>query len=397
MLSGLQIRPSDKKRRAQRPRPIPSHHLQTEQIPTAETRDAKEKSKLDQEPTWGIVMTVDEPSPLVISNVAWHISTGAKEVHLYFDRVNDPVMNIVATLQKVRAVDCNDDYWLSVSTKRPDAQTKRQFINANDALKHCSVDWLVHIDADEFLLQNSPIQHELRSLRETSVALHFDVRERVYTESSSSRSIFDGAFRSRSHFPMSLDRSLFGELNRYLQRGLLSHCAGKTAIPTNQDFLIGVHSAYKGRRSSDTRAPRLGSRSTVLLHFDGLTPLHWIAKLLKYARTTQLHGTSMFSKARQYQIAECLECIGSHDSALAFHDKLRLLNQKQKSRLASFDLLHTERFDPASAILSTTSTKIDLSPIAFDLEFLDREPKIPTSIMSLCSNPFTEDGDGGRL
>jgi Glycosyl transferase family 2 len=357
----------------------------------------KKRAELDHGPTWGVVMTVNEPSALVISNAAWHISTGAQEVHLYFDRPNDPVLQTVAAIQQVRVVECNEEYWSRANVKRPHSQTRRQFINANDALKHCSVDWLAHIDADEFLLQNSPIQRELKSIQEIGAALHFDVRERVYFHNSSACSIFDGAFRSRSQMPAALDRSIFGELNRYLQRGLLSHCAGKTAVPTNQDFLLGVHSAYKGRRSGESRAASFKSKSTVLLHFDGMTPLHWIAKLLRYARTTQQHGTSMFSKSRQCQIAECLKSIGSHESALAFHDKLRLLNHAQKLRHANFDLLHTEGFNPLTAILSVTSRHVDLSPAAFDVEFLAREPEIPTSIVTLCSSPFTGNEDGERL
>jgi Glycosyl transferase family 2 len=352
------------------------------------------RTKLHHDPTWGFVMTVNEPSALVISNVAWHISTGAHEIHLYFDRPNDPVMRAFPTMPQVRVVECNEEYWARANIKRPHSQTRRQFINANDALKNCSVDWLAHIDTDEFLIQKSPIRQELKSLQDFNVALHFDVRERVYVDSTPACSIFDGAFRSRSHMPAALDRSIFGDLNCYLQRGLLSHCAGKAAVRTDGDFLLGIHGAYRGRRSSETRAPLFKSKSTVLLHFDGMTPLHWIAKMLRYARTTQKLGTSMFSRSRQCQIAECLESIGSHESALAFHDKLRLLNHAQKLRHASFDLLHTEKFDPTAAIGSVISRPIDLSPQAFDIEFLDREPEIPASIVRLCSSTLTKNKDG---
>lgn len=330
-------------------------------------------------------MTVDEPLSLVVSNVAWHLSAGAEEVHLYFDRPKDPAIQVVAAIPQVKIVECSDDYWKRLQTKRPNAQTKRQFINANHALKNSSVDWLAHIDADEFLLQLSPIREELRAIQKMDVALHFDVRERVYIGKTSESNIFEGAFRSRSHLPKSLDRAIFGDLARYLQRGLLSHCAGKIAVPTNQNYVLGIHSAYRGRRSSEARVKPIESASTILLHFDGLTPLHWIAKLYRYARNSEKLGTSMFSRPRQQQIAECIESSSSHHSLLAFHNKLRLLDEVQRLRYADYNLLHTEEFNPAIAILSLLRRTTDLSSQAFDAEILAREPEMPKLIASLSS------------
>jgi Glycosyl transferase family 2 len=332
-------------------------------------------------PTWGVVMTVNEPSALVVSNASWHVSTGATEVRIYFDKPRDPVMHAVAALPRVTVVECNDKYWKGLRLERPQAQTKRQFINANHALKGCSVDWLAHIDADEFLFQSSPIENELKTIHLMNAALHFDVRERVFTDSCSISSIFDGVFRARSHLPVALDPEIFGDLNRYLQRGLLSHCAGKVAVPTKQDLVLGIHSAYCGRRSSNTKARVVQSKSTVLLHFDGLTPLHWFAKLLRYAGATQQLGTGMFSKPRQYQIKECLESAVNHNALVAFHNKLRVLNEAQRLCHASYGLLHEGRFDPSGAIQSVYSMPMDLSPQAFDVELLARESNIPEAIV----------------
>jgi|GEM_PF-4926840 len=37
--------------------------------------------------TWDIVLTADEPEALIVANVAYHLATGAQNIHVYLDRL----------------------------------------------------------------------------------------------------------------------------------------------------------------------------------------------------------------------------------------------------------------------------------------------------------------------
>ena len=64
---------------------------------------------------------------------------------------------------KCRVILCDDDYWNRRSRKgRPDKHQPRQSLNATHCLnKRPQVDWLAHIDVDEFLWSEIPIADRL--------------------------------------------------------------------------------------------------------------------------------------------------------------------------------------------------------------------------------------------
>jgi hypothetical protein len=116
------------------------------------------------EPTWAVVATVDEPPAVVQAFVAWHLSLGAAHGYLYFDRPDDPVQRAVVHLPQVSAVACDEANWLRIGKSRPRRHQVRQVANARDAYARADADWLVHIDADEFLWSQGPLTDHLYSV-----------------------------------------------------------------------------------------------------------------------------------------------------------------------------------------------------------------------------------------
>lgn len=111
-------------------------------------------------------MTVDEPAALVMANVAWHLGTGAASVHVYLDRPDDPVEHPLSQVPGVVVTRCTKAHWARLAPDgRPLLQMRRQSLNANHArdrmVKRRSADWIVHLDADEFLRQSAPLAREL--------------------------------------------------------------------------------------------------------------------------------------------------------------------------------------------------------------------------------------------
>ncbi|MGB8812578.1 MAG: glycosyltransferase family 2 protein, partial [Paracoccaceae bacterium] len=231
---------------------------------------------------WGVVMTVDEPVALVLANIAWHLHTGAAEIHVYLSRPEDPLAATIADVPGCHVTHCTDAHWRAMGETdgRPALQTRRQSLNADHAYARSTADWLVHLDADEFLWQSRPLGEELFHLAAFSTEVTFSVRERVYpgliAGTSVPDDIFAGAFRSAHKSRAGLDTLIYGDLEPFLIQGMLGHAAGKCAVPVGQDFLIGVHWAFRGKRDKHHRAPQFTSTSTRLLHFDGMTPKHWV-------------------------------------------------------------------------------------------------------------------------
>lgn len=324
--------------------------------------------------SWGIVLTADEPEQLVLANVGWHLATGAQEVHLYLDRPDDPVAERLSGIKGVQITFTDDAYWTRTCKTRPEAQTRRQYHNANGALARSNVGWLAHVDADEFLIQSRPLETELPVVRELECELHFPVSERFYTDTSPPKSLFDGVFRhSTVDWPDNFDSKVFGPKRKYLARGVLGHSGGKAAVPTDSDFILGIHSSHKGRKDKDHRSKRFRSTTTRVYHFDGLTPLHW---LLKIAVKSMRADTGRFPKPRLNQMQDFLKHFESRETAMAYHDSLRAMSAPEMERMDAFGLLQRAPFDPAPQIEAALGFCPDLSVSAFDQALTKRYPDL---------------------
>lgn len=328
--------------------------------------------------TWGIVMTVREPAPLVLANVAWHLGTGASEIHVYLDDPGDPVKPQLDALEAVRVTRCDAAHWrvAAQSGERPASINRRQGRNAVHAMARAKTDWLIHLDADEFLFQDRPLADELAVVRELDCELHFPVHERFFRRDAPVASVFDGLFRTttkglnRRTDGRGNDAIIFGAHLPVLNNGVLAHSAGKCAAPTDSDFRLGLHWSYRGKGRE--RAQRYRSTSTRLLHFDGLTRLHWLGKLMRYRDTP---GDELkFPPHRRAQI-EIFQDIADDTEALAeLHREFRELDSDTIERLRAFGLLHDVPFDPGPVIRSVLGDVPDLSVDSFDMDLRRASP-----------------------
>lgn len=330
--------------------------------------------------SWGLVMTANEPQALVMANLGWHLGTGAAEIHVYFDDPDDPAAALADTLPRVRAIRCDAAHWAEVApaAKRPPSHRRRQVLNANHALARSAADWLIHLDADEFLLQSRPLGEELHVARDLDCEVFFPVAERCFRRDAPVSSILDGVFRlstkglNRRGDGVNADAVIFGDDLPYLVDGLLGHSAGKCAVPRDAGYRIGIHWAYLG--GGKQRAERYASTAARLLHFDGLTALHWLAKLVRYADYDP--RTLGIAEHRHAQIEAFQRAQGEPGGPAALHRDLKELPPERLARLRAFGLLDETPFDPLPACRAVLAVMPDLSPARFDAELLRRAPHL---------------------
>jgi len=333
----------------------------------------EQSTKLEENgPRWGVVMTVCEPAALVQTNVMWHLVTGAAAVHVFVDDPTDPAIQALRTLERCHVQVCDGAYWAAQRPNkgRPPSQMRRQTINANVAQRTCGLDWLFHIDADEFIWQDGDLTAELTAHAEPQVELNLQVLERLFPETGQ-RGLFDGAFRATSDLDDATRIAAFGDQAGMMKRGQYSHGAGKSGVRVGAGLRLGVHNATIRDGDRWRRAPNAVSTTARLLHFDGLTPLHWLAKFLRYRLTDTDVQAAILQPHRQTQIDWMLQRCETRADGEAAHHTLFALTPDRRARLEQFDLLREVPFDPATVIGPNAP---DLSPAAFDAGLLRRNP-----------------------
>ncbi|MBF9043410.1 hypothetical protein HKCCE4037_08735 [Rhodobacterales bacterium HKCCE4037] len=311
---------------------------------------------------WGVVATVAEPAPLVMAFVAHHLSLGAAEIHIYLDAPDDPAGEVLDWLPPVRVTRCDKAYWQAVAPRRPRRHNNRQSINATHAQSVCKVDFLLSCDADEFLRPMSDVQAQIAEIPDWATWAKVFNLERAMIRGVPQRTIFDGAFKV--HYQGRDDTPL--RRSELAPMGFTGHAAGKPLVRTKIGMNIGIHVPRHGHIKDRIVPPHYPADQIELVHFDGLTPLHWAGKFIRQAAKTpdRLEQLPPFRIAQWKRIAACL-----HDDAAlrALYDEVNGYDAAELEALEDDGYVVQETFDPSAALASVfPGQTVDLSPKAFD-------------------------------
>lgn len=251
--------------------------------------------------SWAVVATVQEPAPLVAAFAAHWLALGAEEVHLFLDGPSPEVEAALTGRPGVRLVVCDAAFWATRRREgRPALVTGRQRFNANAVLREGRQAWLVHCDADEFLVPEAAIAGQLAMLGPGVDFARIGVKERLWLRHSAPQTIFDGVFRGPDPRDGTRREGLDPALRPCLNpHGMLGHAAGKSVVRRGAAVRMGIHfpepqgPKLPPQALEAWRAERGGTIAGWLAHFDGLTPLHWVVKQLrKFAEHERLHEGS---------------------------------------------------------------------------------------------------------
>ena len=103
-------------------------------------------------PTWAVATTVFEPPQLLAAFAAHYAALGASEIRFYFDRPDPVGEALVCEIPQCSVVQADKDHFrTSFNVPKPENIYRRQRFNANHAYRATEADWLLHVDADEFL------------------------------------------------------------------------------------------------------------------------------------------------------------------------------------------------------------------------------------------------------
>lgn len=312
--------------------------------------------------SWGLVMLADEPGGLVLANLCWHLEQGAQEIHLYLDAPATPAASAVATaagaLPGVTVTRCDMNFWQHLNGSRPPLQTRRQTLVATHAYQRSEVQWMLHLDADEFLWL-PPGQRFAQKLTAAGDAAFIALRnlERAYTTSAPD-TLFEGVFRVPIPAKAPLPAPLAHQAP-FVARGVSGHAGGKACTRTGLGAVLQPHAP----RLNGDRPPSASSDALVL-HFDGLTPLHWLIKLKRYAAHDPAQWARFLAPHRRAQLLYMHEHHDDPAALHAFHDRLK--RATDMPGLEAEGLVRRLAFDPAPALHRLLGATPDLSVAGFD-------------------------------
>lgn len=193
-------------------------------------------------PKWGIVSTLKADARDILNFAAYHLNLGAHRLYLYLDSPCPDAVKHLKAHPKIRITETGDAYWRKKGG-RPAKHQPRQTINAADAYaKRVEVDWLTHIDVDEFLLSDTPLPRLLADLPAECLCARIRPIEKLAQS--------DDLYKSFA-LPMPQRRAITTDIyptyGRYLNGGFLSHVAGKMIYRTGlEGFSVKIHNAFQG-------------------------------------------------------------------------------------------------------------------------------------------------------
>ena len=323
---------------------------------------------------------VAEPPELLCAFAAHYLSLGAAEVHLFLDDPDQAGLDLLQALPRVRLTLCTGQHWQALAGRRPDRQVLRQILNANWAYDRCTTDWFFFCDADEFLTAEAPVSDLLRAMPRAALQCRVPVAERILCRERAQAHMFDGVFRLPLPQHPEVLQAVYGPLADMTTNGLTGHLVGKTFTRTGRsDLRIRLHIAVPADPEEEARLRKAGAlragpglAGSRLLHFDGMTPLHWLLKLLRFylenAPGTQAGGRTEFTRrtpARSRQLNAVYKAAGD-PAALGRLLRLLVLAPEARAALAQAGGLMKTTLDPRAAVRDYLGRDLPLDAATFD-------------------------------
>ncbi|WP_146345910.1 glycosyltransferase family 2 protein [Phaeobacter marinintestinus] len=310
--------------------------------------------------SWTVVSTVSEPLPLLQAFVAHHLAMGADQVVLHFDTDDQIAMQALGSIEG-----CRVEPPVDRKSGRRTPVPVRQVLNATRSYEQAETEWLLHIDADEFLVAPDDVHGQLADLPETVVAAGVTPLDRVWLLETPPTEVFDGLFRRLpSPDQMQALEDVYRADLRYLDGGFSGNGAFKSFVRTGLNVKPGVHGPT-GPDGQELPVVNL-SYPAGLLHFDGLTPAHYLAKMQR--KIAQQPGWFTFpAPGRRAQLEEIWRAGADTDRLDRLVASCKMIDAEQADALDAMGLLRREPFDVRPALEAVFAGQdIDLSIKSFD-------------------------------
>ncbi len=269
-------------------------------------------------PTWGIVATIKAPVREILTFVAHHLDLGADHLFIYLDNPNDAAQQALENHPNVTVTRTDHPYWKELGIKRPEKHQHRQTRNAKNAYASAgNLDWLTHIDVDEFLWPTTSVARHLADIPEDVFCAR--VRPAEVLSIDGQADLNKKLTYCKDWMPpkgnrLELSQDIYPTYGQYLRGGFLSHLAGKVFLRTGAENVdIRIHNIHRdGIENPDI----VELRQMALVHFHA-------TKLGKWLRTLPYRHESGSYRA------EMRPAIPSDQGGLSLHEMFNMIRDHE--------------------------------------------------------------------
>lgn len=221
---------------------------------------------------WGLASTIKAPTGDILRFAAYHLDLGAHRLYIYLDDPDSAAFEPLKAHPKIRVRRCDATWWRKQGGKRPEKHQVRQTKNATHAYSRpAEVDWLIHMDVDEFLWAEENIAEILAALPSDSLTARVRPAEALAGTGQNFKAFIPGG----STRPEIVGR-IYPTFGAHLRGGFVSHTAGKLFVRAGQgDWTIRIHNAFRGEEMNPGEAPL---PEISLLHCHARTWEDWLSQ-----------------------------------------------------------------------------------------------------------------------
>ena len=300
-------------------------------------------------PRWGLVCTTNAPLLEVGRFVAHHIDLGCKRIHLFLDAPDPDVSLLLQDHPHVKLTVCDEAYWASFKKERPDEHQLRQSFNATQALQdaHGDVDWLGHIDVDEFILCQTRLSTQLQKVGDDMAGVRLIPAEAL---SAPTPGYMPTHFKKRISGAGAAQalNDAYPTFGSYLRGGFLSHVAGKVFVRTGlKDVRLKIH-RLRTQGQDVTNVDTLADAYIGHLH---VTDWEAFRSKLEFRKTKGSYRVREDEPPKSVgRLLRWLEEEEGEEGLRAFFDEMCLDSSDTRARLKRNGLLLKPDFNPDAAL-----------------------------------------------
>ncbi len=291
--------------------------------------------------TWGLVSTIKAPEAAILDFAAHHLDIGAHRIHIYLDEDCPQARSALAAHPRCTVIVTDEAYWATRS-KRPEAHQTRQTVNATRAYRRRpDVDWLAHIDVDEFLSPSIPLAEQLAALPATARTARVRPVEALAPVPDDIGATWFKACHLRQSPRNTQTEEIYPTFGALLNGGFLSHVAGKIFVRTGQEGLsLRIHNAFDdaGKIANEDELTQ-----TLLCHFHAPSWQAWQQayryRLQSGSYRESLKGPPSLPMTMN-TLFSAIEADGGESALRAFYDEVCTATPALRARLDAKGLLH---------------------------------------------------------
>lgn len=272
---------------------------------------------------WHVGAILNEPLSETLRFAAWYLDAGADGLTLMFDNPQDPAIGVLGDHPKITCIPCTPEFWQARGLTQDTRFTKRQNAALTWAYGQQTCDWLLNVDADEFMyVASGDIARFLAGVPADVDAVRVETAEIVDHEGAGT--VYRMAMErdvARRIYQDSI--GLFGPR----RRGLIGHSQGKSFTRSGLQG-VSLRQHWPQRAGGDLKEQIAGAGPEMaLLHHIGLDYDVWRSKLAWRIRSRG------FTVPLSAKIEEAMAAPDAEDRLRALHADLHGVDAARLDRM----------------------------------------------------------------